>query len=134
VASGKYAFKTTPYAHQLEALTHLRAWEVPEFAWLMGMGTGKSKVAADNVGILHHVGLVDGWLIVAPKTVCRNWSDREIPAHLPDSIARHLTVWRPSGGKGWRSRFEAGLRFEGLAILVMNVEALSTKAASTAPA
>lgn len=134
MGSELYAFKTEPYAHQREALVHLRAWEAPEFAWLMDMGTGKSKVAADNVGILHHVGRLDGWLIVAPKTVCRNWSEREIPSHLPDRIARRMVEWRPGGGKAWQRQFDGLLDFAGLAILVMNVEALSTKAGCEAAA
>jgi len=67
----------TGYAHQKEAL--LKSWKQREYALFMEMGTGKSKVLIDNMAILYGKGAIDGTLIVAPKGVYRNWSEREIP-------------------------------------------------------
>jgi SNF2 family DNA or RNA helicase len=131
----KYEPKTTPYAHQREALLYRDAWQQPEFAWLMEMGTGKSKVALDNLGILAERGLVNGALIVAPKTVCRNWTEREIPTHLPDRLRARVILWRPPSDAtiAWKHALQyMHQRIDGIAVLVMNIEALSHKAGVTA--
>lgn len=86
-----YEFKTTPFAHQLEALE--KGLMKPYFAYFMEMGTGKTKVAIDNMGYLFECGLVEAALIVAPNSVYMNWSNVEIPLHLPDRIPRVIEVW-----------------------------------------
>ena len=45
-----YKFKTKPYAHQLTALE--KSWNKKVFAYFMEMGTGKTKVAIDNIAML----------------------------------------------------------------------------------
>ena len=90
----KYKFKTKPYTHQLEALK--RSWNKQEYAYFMEMGTGKSKVLIDNIAILYDKGGIDAAIIVAPKGVYRNWSEKEIPAHMPDHVLRHVGVWNPA--------------------------------------
>ena len=45
-----YSFKTKPFAHQLTALEN--SWDKEEYALLMEMGTGKSKVLIDNMAML----------------------------------------------------------------------------------
>jgi len=47
----KYKFKTKPYAHQLKALE--LSWDKKVFAYFMEMGTGKTKVAIDNISMLY---------------------------------------------------------------------------------
>lgn len=124
----KYQFATKPYAHQVDALAHRDAWRREFFAWLMDMGTGKSKVLLDNAGILHELGRIDGLLIVAPKTVCANWVDREIPAHLPRRLRPRVLAWRSPSSRPawWLGQFDELLRHPGLSVLVANVEVLST--------
>ena len=61
----------------------------------MDMGTGKSKVLIDNVAILYDQGKVDSALIVAPKSVYKNWELKELPAHLPDHITADIVAWSP---------------------------------------
>ena len=46
-----YKFKIKPFAHQVTALE--RGWQRPEFGLFMEMGTGKSKVLIDNLGMLY---------------------------------------------------------------------------------
>ena len=100
----KYEFKTEPYAHQKEAL--LKSWKQREYALFMEMGTGKSKVLIDNMAILYGKGAIDGTLIVAPKGVYRNWSEREIPTHLPDTVAHRMGVWNPAPRKKEKDKLE----------------------------
>ena len=47
----KYNFKTKPFKHQAEALE--KACNERYYAFFMEMGTGKTKVALDNLGMLY---------------------------------------------------------------------------------
>ena len=124
-----YKFKTKPYAHQIIALE--KSWNKAHFAYFMEMGTGKSKVLIDNIAMLYDKGKINGALIVAPKGVYQNWFDIEIPNHMPTHIEKKMVLWKASFMKGNEivskevdALFETGTD---LHILVMNVEALSTK-------
>ena len=124
-----YKFKTKPYAHQITALE--KSWNKAHFAYFMEMGTGKSKVLIDNIAMLYDKGKINGALIVAPKGVYQNWFDIEIPNHMPTHIEKKMVLWKASFMKGNEivskevdTLFETGTD---LHILVMNVEALSTK-------
>tara|TARA_R110000782_G_scaffold97916_2_gene183021 strand:+ start:8313 stop:9755 length:1443 start_codon:yes stop_codon:yes gene_type:complete len=122
----KYKFKTEPYKHQLEALK--RSWNKQEYAYFMEMGTGKSKVLIDNISILYDKGGINAAIIIAPKGVYRNWSEKEIPAHMPDHILKRIGVWNPAPTKTQKKEltdlFEVT---DDLKILIINVEAFSTK-------
>ena len=122
----KYKFKTKPYEHQLLALS--KSWNKREYAYFMEMGTGKSKVLIDNIAILYDKGGINGAVIVAPKGVYRNWSEKEIPAHMPEHVLKHVAVWNPSPTKAQKKElvklFESS---QDLKILVINVEEFSTK-------
>ena len=72
-----YQYKTEPFNHQREALQ--ASWDAEFHAWFMEMGTGKSKVAIDNMGVLYQQGRIKAALIVAPKGVYDNWVKGEIP-------------------------------------------------------
>ena len=122
----QYKFKTKPYEHQLEALK--RSWNKREYAYFMEMGTGKSKVLIDNIALLYDKGGINAAIIVAPKGVYRNWSEKEIPAHMPDHVERDVAVWNPAPTV--KQKTELMKLFEvspELKILVVNVEAFSTK-------
>ena len=73
----KYNYKLKPFDHQREALEE--GWYRKEFGLFMEMGTGKSKVLIDNLGLLFLNGQIDFALILAPKGVYRNWVAKEIP-------------------------------------------------------
>ena len=89
-----YKFKTKPYKHQLLALT--KSWNKREYAYFMEMGTGKSKVLIDNIAMLYDKGGINAAIIVAPKGVYRNWSEKEIPSHMPEHIEKHTGVRTPA--------------------------------------
>ena len=121
-----YKFKTKPYAHQLTALE--KSWEKQVYAYFMEMGTGKSKVLIDNISMLYDKGKINGALIIAPKGVYQNWYNSEIPTHLVDHIDKKMVLWQAminkTQAKKLNTLFKTG---EELHILIMNVEAFSTK-------
>lgn len=120
-----YIFKTTPYKHQQDAWLKSRA--MAYYALLMEMGTGKTKVCIDTAGWLFGNGAINGLLIVAPKSICRNWAQKEIPVHLPDHIERRVVVWG-SATKKFEAELETLRQVEPLKlhVLIVNIEALST--------
>ena len=121
-----YKFKTKPYAHQLTALE--KSWNKETYAYFMEMGTGKSKVLVDNMAMLYDKGRINGAVIVAPKGVYRNWFSQEIPNHLASHIQPKMVLWTAltskTKDKEYQTLFETG---HDLHILIINVEALSTK-------
>ena len=126
--SNIYPFKTRPYAHQSEAWEQSKSQS--EFALFMEMGTGKSKVIVDNIAYLYDTGRIDTAIIVAPKGVYRNWINSELPTHMPDHVKYTTAVWTATPKKEEAQALEA-IRFPShdLRILVVNVEAFSTKRA-----
>jgi SNF2 family DNA or RNA helicase len=118
-----YKFKSKPFAHQSKALE--MSWNKEVFAYFMEMGTGKSKVLIDNICMLFNVGKINGALIIAPKGVYKNWFDSEIPSHMPDYVEKKVGLWRTDpNAKDLKPLFSTGAE---LHILIMNVEAFSTK-------
>ena len=121
-----YKFKTKPYAHQTTALE--KSWNKKVFAYFMEMGTGKTKVAIDNIAMLYDNGKINGALIIAPKGVYKNWYSQEIPVHLADHIKPTTVLWQAminqKQQKLLNTLFKPG---HDLHILIMNVEAFSTQ-------
>ena len=118
-----YKFKSKPFAHQSKALE--MSWDKEVFAYFMEMGTGKSKVLIDNIAMLYNAGKINAALIIAPKGVYKNWFDLEIPNHMPDYIEKKIGIWKTDpNAKELKPLFETGAE---LHILIMNVEAFSTK-------
>ena len=122
-----YKFKTEPYEHQKDALK--KCWNKEAFAIFAEMGTGKTKIALDNACILYNRGKIDRLLVVAPKGAYMNWVDLEIPTHVPDYIEKNVLAWKPSTSAKYRTQLKniMDLSDYRLKIMVMNVEAFSTK-------
>ena len=131
-----YEYKTRPYAHQKKA--NELAWGREAFAFLMEMGTGKTKVMIDEAGLLFCDGKIDCALFLAPKGVYMNWVNNELPTHLSDSTNAAVAPWISGGGNKKQSHQLMTLLEgrNGLRICVMNTEALSsgTKAINYATA
>ena len=122
----KYKFKTKPYAHQLSALE--KSWYKDEYAYFMEMGTGKSKVLVDNIAVLYDKGKINAALIIAPKGVYRNWYSQEIPNHLAGHIDHKTILWTATTSKAKDKEYQQLFKSDlDLHILIMNVEAFSTK-------
>ena len=121
-----YKFKTKPYAHQITALE--KSWNKEVYAYFMEMGTGKSKVLIENISMLYDKGKINGALIVAPKGVYQNWYDSELPIHMVEHIEKNIVLWKANINQ--KQNLKLKTLFESthkLNILIMNVEAFSTK-------
>ena len=121
-----YQFKTEPFEHQRKVLQD--SWSAKYYAYFMEMGTGKTKVAIDNMGVLFEQGEIKAALVVAPKGVFDNWVKAEIPAHMSDSVKHHVIRWDPRPRKNYHRELERFTLedFDGLKIFVINVEAFSS--------
>ena len=121
-----YKFKTKPYEHQITALE--KSWDKDEYGYFMEMGTGKSKVLVDNIAMLYDKGKINAALIIAPKGVYRNWFSGEIPNHLASHIDYKSVLWTATTSKTKDKEYQQLFKTDfDLHILVMNVEAFSTK-------
>tara|TARA_R110002096_G_scaffold187092_2_gene366308 strand:- start:737 stop:2206 length:1470 start_codon:yes stop_codon:yes gene_type:complete len=120
-----YKYKLKPFDHQIDALEY--GWDRPEFGLFMEMGTGKSKVLIDNMGMLYLDGQIDFALVIAPKGVYRNWVAKEIPEHMSDDIPHRVIRWVSGPNKKQQEEMRSVKdKFDGLTIFVMNVEAYSS--------
>lgn len=138
---GSYFPKTTPRQHQRDALAALAKRPAGEdvFAWLMEMGTGKSKVILDEWGARVTAGELRDLLIIAPAGAYRNWwrvddeDPGEVQKHLGGDLYERVVLcpWISGAGKTHQSMVESALRqTDRPRIFVMNVEALSTVSAA----
>jgi len=92
----------------------------------MEMGTGKSKVLIDNIGMLYLKDEINFALVIAPKGVYRNWVTKEIPEHMSDDVPYRIIRWVASPNKKQQAEMRSVKdKFDGLTIFVMNVEAFS---------
>ena len=120
-----FKFKTKPYDHQLKALEN--SWQKEEFALLMDMGTGKSKVLIDTIAALYDAGKIDSAVIFAPKGVYKNWVAKELPAHMPEHIECNIAYWASPLTVAHKDSIRAiWVPNYDLHIFVMNIEALSS--------
>lgn len=110
------------------------SWNKDVFAFFCEMGTGKSKILIDTVGILFERGEIEAALIVAPKGVYKNWQRSEIPRHMPDRILERCDViaWDPKQTIEQKKKLDLAMKKDDrLKVLVMNVEAFSTSRGAT---
>lgn len=136
-----YSPKTTPMKHQVNALA--AAYNAPakpsrddNFAYLMDMGTGKSKVVLDEWGSGAVTKTLPNLLVIAPAGSYRNWfagknglANSELDVHLDPALREDMIVnhWRSGAGKGHRDSLATFLRTRDRPrALFVNVEALSS--------
>jgi SNF2-related domain len=139
-----YRSPTKPKAHQLAALAACRAKPpVPcpndVFAYLMDMGTGKSKVVLDEWGHMATNGGPRDLLVIAPKGSVRNWYEdkgdlpeqwSELRKHVdPEFLERLVHHTWVGGGVAWEKKMRTLLAAhtdkQRPRALFVNVEALS---------
>lgn len=113
-----------PFKHQTEALE--RSGRSAYFAYLMEMGTGKTRVLIDDACRAYRLGAIDRVVIFANKGSYANW-ETELTKHMPDDVDWDIHVWR-----GMHSQAEKGKyrRFSSpvpgfLRFFVLNIESLS---------
>ena len=89
--------------------------------------SGKTKVMIDNIGELYDRGAITGAVILAPKGVYRNWSEKEIPTHLSDEIERDILVWNAAASQGQKDKLTKRIKNwdkKTLQFMVFNIESL----------
>jgi len=119
-------YKTQPYAHQVRALE--QSAHRQDFALLMEMRTGKSKVVIDTAALMYEQGKIDALLIVAPSGVTRQWIESQVPTHLHDSVP-HIALWHGAPRRTYKLLQDTLLRQSGkLAVYAMHYEAINTLA------
>ena len=116
-----FNFKTQPYEHQKTCLN--KAWDKPTYAFFMEMGTGKTKVAVDNIGLLRINKNITGVLILAPKSVYTVWAFDEINKHMSPDVEYEIYSWNIDKPKQLKKSLDNKGK---LKIFCMNIEALST--------
>jgi SNF2 family DNA or RNA helicase len=115
----KYKFKTKPFDHQLIALD--KSWSKKVYALFMEMGTGKTKVIIDNIGILKQQNEINIAVIVAPKSVYLNW-ENEFNTHLSDEVPYKIYAWNRDKNE---TEVTNAILDNKLGVYLINVEALS---------
>lgn len=122
----QFSFRTKPYKHQQTAFERGRRQE--SFAYLMEMGTGKTKVAIDDTYDLFCAGLINAAVIIAPKGVYLNWSEKELPKHMNPAEFTVYT-WNTTQTQKEFDFQDKMIRtpYTSLKIVVINVEAFSSK-------
>ncbi len=123
-----YQFKTTPFGHQKDEWDRSREEEARAIFW--EQGTGKSKLTIDTACWLWNRGLIDGVLIVAPNGVHRNWTEKEIPDHVPDDVIGHVRAFHyqsPRADTKWHKQaVKAVIEHKGFAWLTISYDAFMT--------
>ena len=122
-----YQFKTEPLKHQLTCFEASK--DLPEYALLADMGTGKSKITVDTVAYLFSTGQVDKWLCLAPNGIYKNWPNEEVPKHWPDDLYYEGSIWKEKDKRTnipVQRRAQRDLKHS-IKILFMNIEALQYK-------
>ena len=111
----KYTYKTMPYEHQRNAL--IKGAKELNFAYFLEMGTGKTKVALDNVAFLYQEKEINTAIVIAPNSVYKNWI-KEIETHSPVSDYTMFV---------WKDDTKINYQIDKLNYVLMNIEALSHK-------
>jgi hypothetical protein len=135
----KYVPRLPPRKHQTRALELARAPKpiaTDAFAYLMEMGTGKSKVVCDEFGERVYAKDLRDLLIIAPAGCYRNWTEDASPEELGE-FHKHLApeLWEKLVWCRWTSGMNSQRKNELRYMLsctdrprafVVNVEAMST--------
>lgn len=126
-------YKTKPYAHQLACLEKFGNTE----AWALTaeMGVGKTFIIINNMADLWSNGEINGALVLAPNGVHTNWTNIELPKHMPDWVRYSMAAWKSSPKKKEKEQlkklFECSDSSE-LRIFCMNWEALQSEKGNAA--
>lgn len=134
-----FPFKTEPWPHQKQAM--LLGRDMPYFAYLMDQGTGKTKVALDDIAYNWIERRIEAALILCPNSIKTNWVAwphmvegnwlDAVDTHMSDVVPVEKAVWISNGKKAdkkcWND-FEHYLNNrtnDNLIVMVVNYEALT---------
>jgi SNF2 family DNA or RNA helicase len=95
-----YPYKRTPRPHQRKAL--IQAYAKKQAGLFLRIGSGKTKIALDFIGVLLHNNIVSRCLVIAPLNALGVWED-EIILNMPDSLNLKWALLRPKNGVDLRT-------------------------------
>lgn len=114
----------TSYQHQIDGLEQSKNKEY--YGILYEMGLGKSRIALQTAEYLFGIGKINGLVIVAPKSICRNWLHKEIPLHLGEATKRRVVLWGPKTVKLDNELIYINRPIDGkLHIFIVNIETVA---------
>lgn len=119
---GLYEYKRAPMAHQRQGF--LLGRDQAYYAYLMGQGTGKTKVALDDACYNYLADKIDMLIVIAwPNGVHRNWNENELPedVSVPYLDAYWSSPLTKTKGKQLQKIIDAD-RSKHLKIITFNVE------------
>lgn len=121
-------FKTAPFPHQLEAFN--KCVELPYFALLAEMGTGKTKITIDVAAHHYLEQKIDRLLVVAPNSVHPQWLNEQFPVHCPIPY-RGFVYQGDNNTVAYLRKLDTFMMTIGereeLCVLTMNIEAFAYK-------
>ena len=124
-------FLKEPFKHQKDAVASCHNTDMYNYAYLMEMGTGKTLTALIDLLLLNNKDIVECAVVLAPKSVYRNWM-KEINTFISSDYDYKVNTWDPSMIDPYTKEnlstekfFVAG-RESKLHVFLMNIESLST--------
>ena len=124
-------FLKEPFKHQRDAVASCHNTDIYNYAYLMEMGTGKTLTALIDLLLLNNKDIVECAVVLAPKSVYRNWM-KEINTFISSDYDYKVNTWDPSMIDPYTKEnlstekfFVAG-RESKLHVFLMNIESLST--------
>ena len=124
-------FLKDPFKHQRDAVAACHNTDMNNYAYLMEMGTGKTLTALIDLLLLNNKDIVDSAVVLAPKSVYRNWM-KEINTFISSDYDYKVNTWEPSLIDPYTKEHLSTDKFFRLAketklhIFLMNIESLST--------
>ena len=125
-------FLKDPFKHQTDAVAACHNTDMNNFAYLMEMGTGKTLTALMDLLLLNNKDLVRYAVVLAPKSVYRNWM-KEINTFVSSEYSYKINTWEPNMIDPYTKehlgtdKFFKLSRHNKLHIFLMNIESLSTQ-------
>lgn len=120
-----YQFKRQPHTKQLEGFELSK--DQKDFAFLMRMRTGKSKLFIDTACYNYTLGRVNAAVVIAPNGVHSKWAKEDTPKDVPDYIDFKQAVWRSGDKKAIEACEKLLTPGNHMRFLFMNVEAFQRK-------
>ena len=96
-------YKTTPYSKQREVIEAVVDKDLPFWALLCEMGTGKTKMSIDIATNLFYENKIELVVVVAPNAVFGQWLTEGLPEHGSDYTA---LAWNRSGSRKYTLEVE----------------------------
>lgn len=121
-----------PYAKQEEC--HAISAGKSIFALLMEQRVGKAIVTLGTAVHQYKNKTIDAMVVIAmPSGIPQNWAE-EIDLRVPSDLNVSRLIWKAAkaGTKTFRDQFDALISHDGLAVLLMNGEAITTEAGKKA--